>query len=1002
MSRLLSILLLCIAALSPALAADLSPTLPELLRAAQPSEKIAVIAFLDNRLTMEEVYPEARALPMSQRRDYVVRVLKERFAQVSPDVMRYLKLEEKAGRVSLLRPLWVLNAIRLTTTREVIEKMSSDYAVVTYIVHDPAYDNTLDIGWGVSESGAVQVWNQFGATGEGVIVGHKDSGVNFEGCSRFDNRIWFNPGEDLNGNGSLDVGEENGVDDDANGYVDDFWGWNFDDDINNVQDNNGHGTRTASVISSNPLNTVACDTVAMAPGAKLMVLLGYVTQGATFESSQYAIEKGANVVSASLSFKQNECTSATIRECPNRVAHRWVAEMELAAGIIHANSTGNDDIQNPRPLSTSAPSDCPPPAMTPWHSQQGGVSSVVAVAAYNANGTFGAFSGVGPAAWSRADLCVQPRSPWCGADGTPSMFPEDFNDYPYSNGNHGLLKPDITSPSDVNAVSANCGCSFINGTSGATPHVGGALALIYSAFPGITPEDAYLTLVYGALDAGDIGPDTTWGFGKLRIHNAIAQSDDSLGSVAGNVSHDGQPLANVRIRVEGAQTVYTSEGGNYELFLRPGTYLGAFEKFGYQTVQRQINIAAGQVDDGNLTLNTGQAASVIVTVRDLSGNPITGVLVRHPISGMEVLTNDHGSASFAEIYDGMNEFVISENDERYQVVTISHQLTPGPNSFAADLPYSSYIGPTAPDVYGYRAYDDLDGVGVDYDWMELADGLGANLGLSGDGFVARTLPFNMQFYGAATSQIQVSANGHIEIGSTGSNEWSRWPIPRPESPNNYIAGFYQDLRPEMGGGVWYYEDDENHRVIVEWNDAPEYFNTGRVTFQIHLYDPAFVSDTRGNSLIEIHYADYQGRVESSIGIENADGTDGLQYAFQLFYADGAAPVRAGRAIRFTTDNLTDVPDGSVVTPREYALLQNYPNPFNATTTFRYSVPQQSIVALRLYDITGRLVATLAQGVRAAGTHSLNYDASNLATGLYFVRLEANGSVVGTNKVLLLK
>jgi len=1001
MSRMLLTLLICLSVALPLRAAELSPTLPDLLAASAATDKLSVLVFLDHRLTMDDVYPEAKSKPMSERRQYVVSALKERFAQMSPDVMSYLRDEEKLGKVSLLRPLWIINAVRVTASPEVITRLTTEFPAVLYVTHDPVYENTLDTGWGVAESGAPQVWSQFGVSGEGVIIGHKDSGISFLGCPRFEGRIWFNAGEDLNGNGTLDAGEENGVDDDGNGYVDDFWGWNFDDDANNVQDNNGHGTRTGSVICSNPA-VGTCDTVAMAPGAKLMVLLGYNTQGAVFESSQYAIEKGANVISASLSFKQSECESPTIRECPNYVAHRWTSEMELAAGIIHANSTGNDGTSNPRPLSAAAPSNCPPPAMTPWHSQQGGLSSIVAVAAYNSNGTFGTFSGVGPSAWSRTDICVSPRMPWCGPDGTPSQYPDAFEDYPYANGNHGLLKPDITSPSTVDAVSISCGCSSINGTSGATPHVGGALALIYSAFPGITPEEAYLTLVYGALDAGDVGPDTTWGFGKLRIHNSIAQFDDTLGSVAGNVSSNGQPLENVRITVEGAQPVYTTSGGNYELFLRPGTYTGAFEKFGYQSVFRNIVIVAGQVDEGSLTLNAGQDASVIITVRNLSGDALQNILVRHPLSGLEVLTDAQGNASFPNFFDGLHEFVFAENDERYAITRISQTLSAGQNNFAADLPNSSYIGPTASDVYGYRAYDDLDNVGVDYDWVELADGTGTNLGLSADACVARTLPFNMGFYGQTTNSIMVSANGHIEVNSACSNDWSRWPIPRPEAPNSYIAPMYQDYRPELGGGVWYYEDEANHRVVIQWEDVPEYFNNGRATFQVHIYDPQFNGDQRGNSVIEFHYANYEGRIESAIGIENADGTDGLQYAFQLFYADGAAPVRAGRAVRFTTDELVDADDAPGAVPSQFTLLQNYPNPFNATTTFRFSVPSQSYVALKLYDITGRQVTTLTQGLRAAGAHEVRYDASALATGIYFARLEANGKAVGVNKVLLLK
>ena len=994
-------LLLCVVATMSVRAAELSPTLPDVLSSASETDQIPVIVYLDHRLTMDDVYPQALALPMGPRREYVVRVLKERFADMSPNVMKYLEGYEKTGEVSLLRPLWIINSIRVTATPRVLQRLASSFPEVIYLVHDQTFENSLDdIGWGVFESQAPQVWEQFGAKGQGVLVGHKDSGIDFEGCEKFAGRIWFNPGEDLNGNGSLDTGEDNGIDDDGNRYIDDFYGWNFDQNNNDVSDRNGHGTKTSSVICSN-LEGV-CDTVSMAPLAKMVVLSGYLSQGAVFESSQYAVENGVNVISASLSFKQKECQENEIRECPNRVSHRWVSEMELAAGIIHANSTGNDGLTNPRPLSTSAPSDCPPPSMTTAHYQQGGVSSIVAVAAYHSNGTFGTYSGVGPAAWSHQDLCAEARMPWCGAEGTASEYPSDFEDYPYQNGNHGLLKPDITAPTVCTAITVNCSCGSINGTSGATPHVGGALAIIYSAFPGISPEEAYQVLVNGALDAGDPGPDTTWGFGKLRMLPAILRGMDDMGSVAGNVSNNGQDLEGVRVSVEGANPVWTDANGDYELFLRPGTYTGLYEKFGYQTVSRNINIVAGQVDDGNLTLNMSANASLVITVVDQFDVTMPGVLVEHPLSSTLLYTDANGQVTFATMFDGTQEFQVAQNIEVYEHTVHRINLTAGNNTAELALVPSASFGPTGPDEYGYYAYDDLDAGGPEYNWVEIADGLGTNLNLSGDSFVMQTLPFQMQFYGNQSNILSISSNGNIVIGGSGSNDWGRWPIPAPSTPNNYIAVLYQDYRPEAGGGVWYYYDQEAGRAIIQWEDVPEYWDLGRATFQIHIYDPTVNHDHLGNSVIEMHYSAFVDRFDATTGIENADGSVGLQYSFNQYYGAGSTPIRAGRSIRFTTDEAEAADDEPVGMPNEFALLQNYPNPFNSQTTFRFNIPQAGQVALKLYDITGRETATLFDGVKQAGVHTVSFDATGLATGIYFARMEANGKIVGAKKLLYLK
>ena len=86
----------------------------------------------------------------------------------------------------------------------------------------------------------------------------------------------------------------------------------------------------------------------------------------------------------------------------------------------------------------------------------------------------------------------------------------------------------------------------------------------------------------------------------------------------------------------------------------------------------------------------------------------------------------------------------------------------------------------------------------------------------------------------------------------------------------------------------------------------------------------------------------------------------------------------------------------------YALHQNYPNPFNATTTIRYDLPQTSTVTLTVYNIVGQKVAQPILSSRmSAGTHSLEYDASSLSSGLYFYQLETDKQLL-SRKMMLLK
>ncbi|GAB5409526.1 MAG: hypothetical protein BalsKO_18910 [Balneolaceae bacterium] len=88
-------------------------------------------------------------------------------------------------------------------------------------------------------------------------------------------------------------------------------------------------------------------------------------------------------------------------------------------------------------------------------------------------------------------------------------------------------------------------------------------------------------------------------------------------------------------------------------------------------------------------------------------------------------------------------------------------------------------------------------------------------------------------------------------------------------------------------------------------------------------------------------------------------------------------------------------------PIALALDQNYPNPFNPFTTINYAVPVQSKVRLEVFDLVGRKVAELVNGPKSAGLYTINFDASQLASGLYIYRLQVGGKVL-TRKMTLIK
>ncbi len=91
----------------------------------------------------------------------------------------------------------------------------------------------------------------------------------------------------------------------------------------------------------------------------------------------------------------------------------------------------------------------------------------------------------------------------------------------------------------------------------------------------------------------------------------------------------------------------------------------------------------------------------------------------------------------------------------------------------------------------------------------------------------------------------------------------------------------------------------------------------------------------------------------------------------------------------------------VVVPDIIALHPNYPNPFNPRTTIRFQLPEATQVKLTIFDVNGRLVADLVNGMRQAGYHEVTWDASGLASGMYICRVQA-GDFTGLQKMMLIK
>jgi hypothetical protein len=123
-------------------------------------------------------------------------------------------------------------------------------------------------------------------------------------------------------------------------------------------------------------------------------------------------------------------------------------------------------------------------------------------------------------------------------------------------------------------------------------------------------------------------------------------------------------------------------------------------------------------------------------------------------------------------------------------------------------------------------------------------------------------------------------------------------------------------------------------------------------------------------------------------------------------AADASNIYAGFALggiwrRLLSDMVTSVPPSVGEAPQVFSLAQNYPNPFNPSTTVRYALPSRALVVLSVYNTLGQQVTTLVNETQDPGYHDARFDGSNLASGVYFYRLQA-GDFVATKRLLLLR
>jgi phosphatidylserine/phosphatidylglycerophosphate/cardiolipin synthase-like enzyme len=223
-------------------------------------------------------------------------------------------------------------------------------------------------------------------------------------------------------------------------------------------------------------------------------------------------------------------------------------------------------------------------------------------------------------------------------------------------------------------------------------------------------------------------------------------------------------------------------------------------------------------------------------------------------------------------------------------------------------------------------------------------------------------------------------------------------ITRRSISNTMLARFNQGVKVrgaigEVGG------QGSDFEYLSGWADV-HHFQTGQFGLLHHKYAIIDGEVTTDNSKVITGSHNWSANANFS-NDENTLVIHNPRVANEFFQEFGARYWQAGGEDQFNVSVNIEEEDSDL--PQRVTLSQNYPNPFNPTTNIRYELPSDQQVTLQVFDVTGRLVATLMNNQWvSSGTHTISFDASRLASGMYLYRLQLGNGEVLSRKMTLIK
>jgi len=582
------------------------------LQSAAPMEKVPIIIYLRDQVDLESmenllsasVRPGER-VPVELRYRTIITALQNTSEQTQAAFLQQLGRFESEGNLSDIQRFWIRNIIVAHATPHVVEEIASLTEVKTIYFDSPLErdvpvssfsgdSNPESSEPGLRAINAHKLW-ELGYTGAGRLVMSIDTGVN--GNNQSFNTRWRG----------------------AQPGILPTWAW-FDPTGGTPfpGDCDGHGTHTMGTMCG--LYAATNETLGVAPAAHWIASNSLCGGGShtsrSIASFQWAANPDSNINTMSdvpdvISNSWFDPNVATTQCNPDAGGYAAVIEAVEALGTAVVFSAGNN---GPGASTVTPPKNRLRTAVD--------VFAVGAVDGNNPSFPIASFSSRGPS------TCAGPDSL--------------------------RIKPEVSAPGvSVRSASGTSGTSVLSGTSMASPHVAGAIALLRSVAPFLTGTELKYILMNTAVDLGTAGEDNTYGHGIIDVWAAFQQLPLNRGFVTGQVTSGGNPLSGVSVDFSDPvqQLAGTSDTTGFFIAsaridtpLTSATYTIRAQKFGYLMYSDTITIVLDDTVSRNINLSPAPSGTLQIHAHrnDLSG---IGASVRVLYNGQTVVNDSTNSTS---------------------------------------------------------------------------------------------------------------------------------------------------------------------------------------------------------------------------------------------------------------------------------------------------------------------------------------------------------------------